>query len=234
MDVIKRLKMTGSGRSTGGHYSKVRVMGEGNVTGELECDQAKIFGTCTFEKAVKAETFAVFGNAVVRELLTARQIRIYGDADLENTVTRELIIRGNLEIFGTHKGQTVNCKGNLSIKKNCEVDVFHSRGMFSITGLLNADWIDIGLKFGTSQAREIGGETIVIKKDIGLFNGKRDARLIVDSIEGDDISLEATTAKNVRGQKVQIGPDCDIEVVEYQNHLSVSPCAKVARQIKVR
>ena len=55
-------------------------------------------------------------------------------------------------------------------------------------------------------------------------------RLTTSVIEGDDIYLEATTAKIVRGNNVTIGSDCNIELVEYRNTITVAPDSKVNEQ----
>jgi len=45
----------------------------------------------------------------------------------------------------------------------------------------------------------------------------REAGLSAGIIEGDDIFLEATQAKIVRGRHVVIGEGCSIELVEYKD-----------------
>jgi hypothetical protein len=57
--------------------------------------------------------------------------------------------------------------------------------------------------------------------------------LEADTIEGDEIFLENTKARVVRGKKIQIGEGCKIESVEYSESLEVAPGAHVKHQTKV-
>ncbi len=50
-----------------------------------------------------------------------------------------------------------------------------------------------------------------------------------ETIEGDDVYLEATHATAVRGRRVVIGPGCVIQEVEYSETLQIDPSAQVER-----
>jgi hypothetical protein len=47
------------------------------------------------------------------------------------------------------------------------------------------------------------------------------------------INLENTTAKVVRGVDVDVGPGCDIEVVEYAGELRQGAGARVGSAVKI-
>ncbi len=51
--------------------------------------------------------------------------------------------------------------------------------------------------------------------------------LTAELIEGDVIELTNTKAKTVRGNKVKIGPNCQIETVEYSGDYTCDPSASV-------
>ncbi|MEX2460391.1 MAG: hypothetical protein WD469_03695 [Paenibacillaceae bacterium] len=88
---------------------------------------------------------------------------------------------------------------------------------------MNAGKLDIKL-YQDSQVKEIGGEKIRIRRASQLhpfnffFKPSSQAVLSVSVIEGDDIYLKHTKAKVVRGNRVIIGPGCEIELVEYKGH----------------
>jgi hypothetical protein len=97
-----------------------------------------------------------------------------------------------------------------------------SKGAFDIKGMLNAGVIEIDLN-GRSTAREIGGERIVVTKGLGSrleellrFVFLHPGALTVDVIEGDEVQLEQVIAKVVRGNRVVIGPGCEIDLVEHK------------------
>ena len=78
--------------------------------------------------------------------------------------------------------------------------------------MLNSGKIEVRL-LGPCEAMEIGGGQIHIK---GILHGIGAHKyLTVDTVEGDNIRLECTHAKVVRGKRVEIGPGCDIDLVEY-------------------
>jgi cytoskeletal protein CcmA (bactofilin family) len=64
------------------------------------------------------------------------------------------------------------------------------------------------------------------------FTRQSSGWLEADSIEGDEIFLENTKARMVRGKKITIGAGCEIETVEYSDSLEVSPEARVQHQSK--
>lgn len=131
-------------------------------------------------------------------------------------------------------------RGTLEVESDVNAERFTSWGAFNIRGLLNAGNVEIYL-YGPCKVREIGGEKIVVRRNapgkflklIKTFFFAHGGGLEVEVIEGDEIYLEATRAKIVRGNKVEIGPECEIEVVEYLDELTVVPEAKVKVQRKI-
>ena len=57
-------------------------------------------------------------------------------------------------------------------------------------------------------------------------------RLVTDTIEGDDIYVEYTTAKTVRGNNVRIGDGCDIGLVEYKNSFELDKGSQIKEHVK--
>jgi cytoskeletal protein CcmA (bactofilin family) len=91
----------------------------------------------------------------------------------------------------------------------------------------------------SSYTKEIGGETINIRKDtpnkqygilikllIWLSGGKH-GKLTVDWIEGTNVYVEDTEAKIIRGEKIVIGPRCRVESIEYSESLDIDAQAEV-------
>ena len=64
--------------------------------------------------------------------------------------------------------------------------------------------------------------------------GKEVGSLAAKVIEGDDIYLENTTADMVRGNKVKIGPGCQIGVVEYRDDFTHDPKATIKTTTKYK
>lgn len=208
------LRINGIGKSTGGTFDFVQINGKGDINGDLECARMEVNGLGTFRGNVKSGSTHVSGKSNFA-------------GDLEG---KEILIDGMSEITGGLTAESVENRGMIKVSRDCGSDRFTSRGGFNIGGLLNAGEIEIYI-FGPCTAREIGGERIEVRdggpygigKVIGplvvgtFFAGwPRKAILTADTIEGDDIYLECTIAKTVRGQNVTIGKNCEIDLVEYK------------------
>ena len=101
-----------------------------------------------------------------------------------------------------------------------------------ISGLVNAGHVEIELG-GRSNAREIRGSRIAVKSRQSFLPWVRTGNhLNVELIEGDDISLEATSAQIIRGRRVKVGDRCRIDTVEYGESLEISSKAAIQNQKK--
>ena len=125
----------------------------------------------------------------------------------------------------------VKVAGIFEVEGDVEAEQCDLRGVFEVAGPINADRVDADLDGSRSSAREIGGAKIKVTSRSGQFRSA--GRLSVESIEGDDVYLEATDAQIVRGKTVVVGHGCRIGTVEYAESLEVSPKAAVENQVKV-
>ena len=92
-----------------------------------------------------------------------------------------------------------------------QAEEFRSSGSVRIDERLTAEEVEIDLG-GTSKIPTIEGESVRVKATGGFFRIR--GELTAESIKGEDIELEATTANLVKGETVYIGPHCKIAVVE--------------------
>lgn len=164
---------------------------------------------------------------------------VNGDASIRDGAgVGRFIIKGNTSVGGGLAANEIDVRGFLRAGGDCEAETFSAEGGFTVGGLLNAGSIDIKV-FGPCSAREIGGEKIAIRAPQGLqsitqiFTFWAEKRLETETIEGDEVTLEAVTAKTVRGANVTVGPECKIELVEYTGSCTVDPGASVGEARKV-
>ncbi len=144
---------------------------------------------------------------------------------------------------GKLAAEHLDVKGGFKVKGDSTAETFSSKGAFSVAGLLNAGNVEIVL-YGPCRAKEIGGETINVRKGTAfrlgrlinsiLFSLDLNGGLSTDTIEGDDIYLEDTKAKAVRGNNVTIGQGCDIGLVEYRGKFEQSKQSSVRENRKAR
>lgn len=236
------LRISGSGSSGGGIFDEVKISGSGRIEGDVECILFKTSGSSDVRGNVKSEFFKTSGSSNVKGNLESEEIKVSGSCHVQGNVKTESIsISGSTHIKGNINAQDIEVSGSVKVEDDCEAERFRARGGFEIGGLLNADTIDIGLG-GRCSVKEIGGGKIEVREGImdplglgrlvkHIFN--MSDKLTVDCIEGDDIYLESTVAKVVRGNNIVIGRNCDIQTVEYKESLNIDDNAKVIDQIKL-
>ncbi len=206
---IEDLTIEGSGCTTGGTYKTVIIKGNGKIDGDIGCISMEIEGSCEIYGNLKAESIDIKGNTIIKGSSESKIIDIQGFADFGGDVS--------VRDFITH--------GRININGNCDAEKFQIKGAFKIRGLLNSGELELNLH-GPSETREIGGEKITVKRE-GRFIFPRIEKmilplgfntcLITDIIEGDEIYLEYTKAKTIRGNNVEIGKGCEIGLIEYKN-----------------
>jgi cytoskeletal protein CcmA (bactofilin family) len=232
MGEIGSLTINGSGSYGGGVYRKINVRGDGTITTDFECDVFKTFGTSHALKNAKAEKFDIFGEARVNGNLECEKLKIFGTAVVGGTATIEVSkVLGTLEIGGRLSGGEAEIKGSIAVAGDAEFESFKSSGSFDIKGLLNAESVEVSLRYGFSKVEEIGGERITVKKKSSFLpftkgEGSLEARVI----EGDEVFLENTKADVVRGKNVRIGAGCEIGIVEFRESLKVDSGARVREE----
>ncbi|GGE15101.1 hypothetical protein GCM10011571_15800 [Marinithermofilum abyssi] len=227
------LVIAGSGSTSGGNYNDVKINGEGRVNGDLECVHFRTNGKSEVKGGIQAESVQVHGVSKVAGEVKVQQFKVNGHAEVQADVkSEEVKVYGYAEIKGRLSSEEVEIKGGVSIKGDCEAERFSVKGGFHIEHMLNAGNIAIDL-YRTSKVKEIGGEKITIRKPSHslldkvkmIFN--LSGELSAESIEGDDIYLEHTRAKVVRGNHIHIGPGCEIDRVEYKGSFKSDKEAKV-------
>lgn len=225
------LKVNGSGTYGGGVYQDVKMNGAGKVTGNLQCKLFKVNGSGEVTGHAQIEEVKVNGSAIFKESALIGKAKINGSAIIEGeAVIDELRVAGAVVASRRLKGKTVHVMGHLKVLENVETEHFISNGRFQIDGLLAGDVIEINPRASRSRAKEIGGGQITIskKKELFMMPGfSKRGRVEADVIEGDTLYLEYTTAKVVRGQNVELGPGCDILLVECPGVYKAHPDSRV-------
>ncbi|WP_146250199.1 cytoplasmic protein [Paenibacillus flagellatus] len=225
------------GGAGGGEFNVVSINGHGTIDGSLDCIGFVCNGRATVNGPLLSETVEVNGSTSFNGKLDAGRMRVNGKSDIAGPMAvRDFRVDGHAKVGGHLSGEEIEVNGYLTVKGNCDAESFRSHGCFRIDGLLNAGTIEVNLMFAECRAKEIGGETITVRRTgNGSAIGKlvkalvfsQDA-LVADAIEGDDVRLEYTKAGVVRGTNVVIGPGSEIGLVEYKDNLSVHTDAKVS------
>ncbi|GMK40039.1 hypothetical protein PCCS19_30940 [Paenibacillus sp. CCS19] len=215
-------KVMGNGSIAGGSYDSVRIMGDSEVLGPIDCD-----------------TFSCIGNCKVRgNIHTQKMFKATGDIAVEGECSGEqLKLLGQLIVRGGVRGRIVNVTGNLEAQGYVDAEHLKIKGTIAVDGLINAEYADIRL-YGSCRVKEIGGRQIDIRRSPWMsvknwVKSQMHTELTVSVIEGDDIYLEHTKADVVRGNKVHIGKGCEIGRVEYRKSLHVATTAKTGVEVQL-
>jgi cytoskeletal protein CcmA (bactofilin family) len=176
------------------------------------------------------DTVRVNGIGKIHGDIDCVRCKVEGMASIFGNIRAEAVqIRGKATIKGNVAAGDVKLEGKVAIAGNCEAESFNAAGDFAVDGLVSADQVSIRL-YGSAKVREIGGETIRVLKGPSFSLFTRFKKLSVETVEGDDVYLEYTKAKVVRGNRVHIGPGCDIDLVEYRGEFRQDEEARVAEQ----
>jgi cytoskeletal protein CcmA (bactofilin family) len=238
------LKISGSAIASGGSYNNVVISGQGDINGDFDCVELKVSGASKLNGNVQAGSGKVMGTATITGDLKADDFKVGGFMQVRGNVEVKVFrVEGGLVVGNNFSAESLEIKGGLKVKNDCNAETFVSKGAFTVGGLLSGDSVNIVL-YGPCRAKEIGGENIEVHRastfhiaqivksilsSLDLENG-----LVVDLIEGDDIYLEETKAKVVRGNNITIGDGCEIGLVEYKGKYEQTGNAKVKENKKVR
>lgn len=219
----RKLLISGIGSSNGGSFRTVKIDGMGRLEGDVTCSDFTLNGRAEVNGSIITETAEMQGTLTIQGNLRAKRTRIHG----------------KVKIDGNYVGESLEINGASTIMGNCEAEKFNANGKLQV-GTLNADTIVVTLH-GHCRIAEIGGERIQIRKQrgIGLASWLKMLPLAIgnhlsaQTIEGDHIYLEYTTADVVRGAEITIGPGCEIGLIEYTAKLEQDKRSKVKRSEKV-
>ncbi len=234
------VSIAGSGKVAGGEYHIVKISGSGRVEGDLVAEELRIAGAGKVEGAAKVRELVVSGTARFEGPVETEALQVAGACKVESGLSaKEVKVAGVLKVEGSVRAHYFKGSGGLKVEGDLEAEIVVLAGKVTVNGLLSADRVEMRLE-DRSFVREIGGEVIEIRRrrkgglleELGIPFFRRPGSLQVVTIEGDEISLEGTQAKLVRGKTVRIGPGCRIERVEYEESLEVDPDSKVGEEVR--
>ncbi len=239
------LTINGAGQASGGKYGSININGAGTINGDIECDSLMNNGATTINGGVNSQNVELNGASSIKGKVESKVIRTNGSCTIiGEIITDNLIVAGVLNAKENIKAEKIEITGGINAEKDCEAEKYIAKGEVKITGMLNAGEINIEYN-GDCSIKEIGGDVIKIKEgDLSLNNffevilmpfitAKKGKRMIIDTIEGDEINLSNVTVRVVRGRKIYIGEGCEIENVEYSEECFIDTKSKVLRNTKI-
>jgi len=238
------LKFAGRMTIPGGIYKRVTCDGEITIDGDTDCLELRVNGKFNGTGNMKAANAIIKGGADFGGDLETKDFKVFGEGTVDGNLSGgEIRVDGKLSARKDIKLERAVINGQLIARGNCEAESFVCSGSAEIAGSLNAG--DIVFKmYGPCHAAEIGGEKVNVRKGHEGPLGKiasalfdtfsfHQSRLEAETIEGDHVYLEYTSAKVVRGGRVTIGPGCEIDRVEYRTDYKAAAGTSVLQHVKV-
>lgn len=214
------LKVVGTTNSAGGFFREVKITGEGYFSGDVDCEKLNVTGNIEVEGSLQVTKMKLTGGLTLKDHLKGNSLRGQGEVKAASLKVDDVHINGSLEING-----------------DCEGEHLRISGSCNVTGLLSAEKLEINL-YGPSKAKEVGGSSLTIKKSktgrlMELVKPTTKLQFEAGVIECDTVELVNTKASVVRGKRVIVGADCEIETVEYRESLEIHKHATVKYQVKI-
>lgn len=214
------LKIMGTTTSAGGFFQDVKVTGEYQFTGDVDCHSLSLTGNAKVDGSLRTDKLKITGEVAIEGIFEGGSLRGQGEVKVKSVRVEQLHLSGNLEVNGDCEGEQIQISGALNV-----------------IGLLSAEHLEINL-FGPSAAKEVGGSIITIKRTRAgrlLHLVKQNQKTIFEAglIEGDKVELNYTHADVVRGERVFIGAGCVIGTVEYRDIIEIHKNATVKHRIKI-
>jgi cytoskeletal protein CcmA (bactofilin family) len=243
------IKAAGMCRIDGDVKTKeLKTAGSCRVAGDVQAERMRTAGSCVIEGDVHADEVRIAGTQTVEGTLKAKEITSAGSLKVTEDVEAEKFLsRGGFEIGGLLSAEEIKIElggGKVSEIGGTRIEVRQRGRSFwgwrrqpRVHVQIGRDLEDLGETLesvfevlGASAKKSAG-----VGESLGYAFGwsHRWGSLEADTIEGDEIFLENTKARVVRGKKIQIGEGCEIESVEYSESLEVAPGAHVKHQTKV-
>ena len=248
--------ISGGSKTAGGRFNNVHISGSGKLLGAVECESFHVSGAAKVEDGglTVHGPLSCSGAAKVEGPLSARSVKVSGtlsaegDAAVEETAevsgslkTDGSLRAGRLTVSGVCKaeggisGGEITVSGVLKVEGDVSAERFQSSGALSIDGLLNAETVEIELN-GDNAVGSIGGGRVLARnkpRGFSLFGRQKRNCLKAELIEADEIDLENTDCRTVRGVNVHIGAECVIDRVEYSGTLTTAPDAQIGEKVKI-
>lgn len=173
------------------------------------------------------KNFKIAGSATVNEDCKAEKIKISGNAHFQKSVTaKSFKVAGRCIVGGNIKVDKLSIAGSLQANGNIDAEHASFAGTVYVDGDVNCEEFEANVT--GSSFKNIYGESISFHKGNSILSTST-----VEEIAATRIFIENIKVNKVSGEFVTIGDDCIVELVEYNNTLSLSKKARITRIVKI-
>lgn len=222
---------------------QLHIRDNSNIHGNIEALEFSINDCSNVEGNISSKTVKINDNSKVNGNITAENTIVKDSSTIDGSIlSKKIHLHDGCKVKNSIKGEEIKINDNIEIQKDCECENFTGYDCFKIGGLLNAEEVNIILDDNCS-VKEIGGNNISVSipknsnsiSILGVLHITTSGigYLTADTIEGNTIYLENTTAKIVRGNKITIGDNCKIDKIEYKENVNISDNSTVNEKSKI-
>ncbi len=240
------MKISGSGQIASGEYDEIKISGSARLSGLVRCATFRVSGSAKGDALDCKNELKISGSSRFTQSVKAGSGSVSGSFGCEGdfTAREQVKCAGSLHCGGSLRCGALSASGKITVGGDTEAEKVDVSGKLYCGGLLNAEEISIECSSGM-EIGSIGGCKIVIYREergrsvsrLPLFSSfvkkAGGAVLVKQAIEGDHIAIENVVVPRVSGRVVAIGEDCEIDLVQYNEEIEISPKAKVGKVEKI-
>lgn len=233
---MRKLRVLGDMTINAGEYEGISAIGTATVMGDIKVEKMKVVGDLISKYFIECDDASVMGDIRCENMRVNKTMNVLGEVDTNGAIeAKELKITGEVTAKRGVTGNVLKVVGELNTDGNCEFDLIKSVGKLNIDGLMTGDNIEVCLGADCTIG-EIGGENITVtsklQKGFSFFSSSTGNKCLkCDTIEGENITLENTICKVVRGTNIEIKEGCKIELVEATENLNIDKDSEVKETI---
>lgn len=220
-------------------HGPIRIDGAGKVEGPVRGERLAVSGSIKAEKSCEISgDLHVNGSFKVEHgpCAVGGKAKVSGSIKIEGDLRVGVLdVDGSAAIEGSLLAAEIEADGSLKVNGEVQAERFRAAGVVNVDGLLNAETVEL-LVSGEDLIQSIGGGKVTVrpgKNGFSLFGLRKRPHLISELIEADEIDLENTDCRTVRGVNVRIGSECVIDRVEYSGSLTTAPDCTVREKVKI-
>ena len=236
-------ELPGAGKVEGGGltvHGPIEIDGSGKVEGAVRGEALEVNGSfkvgngpCEISSDLEVNgSFKVENGPCIvgGKADVSGSFKVAGDLSVGT-----LAVDGSTKVEGSVSAGEIEVEGVLKVEGPVQAESFRAEGAVRIDGLLNAETVELTVS-GEDRIESIGGGSVRVRRGgsgFSLFSVQKRPHMSAELIEADEIDLEYTDCRTVRGVNVRIGSECVIDRVEYSGSLSTAPDCTVREKIRL-
>ncbi|WP_288221824.1 hypothetical protein [uncultured Clostridium sp.] len=213
------INIEGIGSIREGQYEAITIDGVGTIQGDISVKRIEVNGKSKALGKISCNKMDVNGYCKTKGIIKGKFLEVNGRVNSEKEVSFD----------------NIKVSGELFVNGNCQCEDLYLDGRMKISGLLSGDNLDLNIS-KVNEIKEIGGEKVSVKKNktiykLLFFSKERNAKLICDEIEADEIYLENTYCNIVRGRNITIGDGCVLNKIEYTGEINITGKSEIKEKV---